>query len=387
MDLRFFANPPAVAGVVWCGSMFALLIPTCIELARVTNIKGSAKDEVDQAQSGVDQAQVAVNNARAALTEAKQRIVDLDCAITGYPAFNEAISVLYERIRNSTLPALDRLGTVWLLTFSPDKTEDTKMVVGKKFYEQERVYGRYWRCGFLCAKDVTCCYVNDWGWQDVAKYYNEITNIQATYRNILTGSGIQGLPLNCGYYSRRFSIDAPQSYVVSQSPPVSGGDRRSGSVYIQIKQDYGSRVPVRYTLDEQNPTSTITVSNSASQPIAAENLMAQLLQFFATAIAAFNVTGANYPALQESIRNSIPSLESTLAAANNTLVDKNGLLEDKMAVFSHSDKDYDVGMSIWMPIFWGIPIVLALFACCASYQYKKKYEDDGERSSREMTPF
>lgn len=75
--------------------------------------------------------------------------------------------------------------------------------------------------------------------------------------------------------------------------------------------------------------------------------------------------GADYPTLQQRIRDSIPALINTTQALNTTLQEKALILREKQAVFDQVDSDYNHDLSIWMPVFWLVPLGVGVTTCLA----------------------
>jgi hypothetical protein len=192
--------------------------------------------------------------------------------------------------------------------------------------------------------------------------YNEITTIVNKYKNIIQGSSFHLPSLDCGYYSRQFKTLAPVTYETYESPHIDTGDRRAGSTYVNFYREYGSSVTAVYKLDDTTINFPAIISRPADQGVAAADLATRLYQFLATAIAAFNMAGANYPVLQDTIRKQIPGLLNQAAAINNTLVQKAEVLAGKQVVFDDADHEFKGGLSLWLPMFFLIPGGLALLA-------------------------
>ena len=363
MRAAFFANPQKVSAAVWAASMFSLLIPTCLKLVPLGNKDKSAKGDRDRAQDDYDTTLQKLNGINDQIREARQRVLDLDCAMAGYQGYNNGVVTFSQSIIDSGATPMDRLRLFWNLQFAADRSENSQNVLVKTWSEDVFEYDYYYSCIWhSCGKGKSCCF--DWGWRWVTytHQYNEITIIANIYKNIVQGPGLRLTSLNCGYYSRDFQNQVPETYVTYESPQVVSGDRRAGSVYINFERDFGSRVPMDYVLDANTIRTPAIVARSATQGDAATNLAASLYQFLGAAIAAFNVTGANYPALQNSIRNSIPLLLEQASSVNATLQEKALVLAEEQVLFSRADDDFHEGLSLWLPLFFLIPGGLALLA-------------------------
>ncbi len=184
------------------------------------------------------------------------------------------------------------------------------------------------------------------------------------YKNIIDGTPLQLTPLDCGYYARRFGTLSPTTYVTYESPHINTGDRSTGTTYVNYYKEYGSRITASYELDGSIVNTDITVVRNAIQNDAAADLANKLYQFLGTAIAAFNMAGANYSQLQDSIRNSIPALLNSAASVNETLQQEGQVLAGKEAIFEEADSEFHHGLSLWLPMFFLIPGGLALLTYC-----------------------
>lgn len=192
--------------------------------------------------------------------------------------------------------------------------------------------------------------------------YNQITRIENQYRNIVIGDGISIDSLDCGFYSREFETMVPENYITRQSPSIPSGNRESGTTYVDYTRYYGSRVPQYFRLDDQRTTTMAIVPQEAAKAVAADELAAQLYQFLAASLATFSITGFNYPAVQQGINNSIPTLLVAFHLANQTLQETALVLAQKQQAFENADDDFKAGLSLWLPLFFLIPGGLALLA-------------------------
>ncbi|MDR3490912.1 MAG: hypothetical protein P4M12_02575 [Gammaproteobacteria bacterium] len=360
MRSSLFAHPKTTSAVVWATSMFIFLVPTCIELTPLGNKKRNAKGERDDAQDAYDETLQKFNSANEKIREARQRVLDLDCAKTGYPRFNLDVAAFQQSV-NSTLLPLDQLRLHWKMQFDADKTENEQYVAGKSWDESNYEYDYYFSCIWhSCGKNTQCCF--DWGWRWVTDtyYYNQITNIVNKYQGIIQGAPLRLTPLDCGYYSRQFHTLSPVTYVSYESPHIESGDRRAGTTYVNFYREYASKVTASYELDDTKLDFEANVLRTADQSLAATDLAEKLYQFLGTAIAAFNMAGANYALLQDNIRKQIPVLLDNAAAINTTLQQEALVLADKENEYSHIDDNFKDGLSLWLPMFFIIPGGLAL---------------------------
>ncbi|TAL60603.1 MAG: hypothetical protein EPN84_09235 [Legionella sp.] len=377
------AHPFVIGTSTWFVSMVALLIPTCVILVPKGNTKNNAQGDFDTTQQDFDQATADLASKKNALNEANQRINDLTCAITGYPTFNAQVFALNDRLKNAsvTKTPLDFLASELFLNFVPDNSQTGENVVARTYQEpyQDWVTRRTYVCNsYQCPSNVNCCYVTLSRFETFyrTKYYNEITKTTENYHNIVMGSGLQLVPLNCGYYSRAFSFLSPINVITRETSPIRGGDMRAGSVYIQIERNYGSRVPTSYVLDSSMINTPISVSDSSTQVMAANSLVMQLLQVLATAVVAFNGASSNYPALQDSFKMKIPGLESSVATANMAFFNQQQLLADKQTVLNNAGSDFTVALSLWLPLFFLIPPFLGIVACMVAMKLSNDSDED-----------
>jgi hypothetical protein len=376
---QLFAHPNRGAAGVLTTASLALVLPTSFELIPLGNRKRHAKDKLNMAKSNRDVAYRDYIAAMSSWREAEQRIVDLDCAMSGYPQFNQQITAFQSAIDSSALGPMEQLKAFWQVYFTPDKSTTEQSVQAKTWYDTEYVYDYYYSCSdHTCSDDKKCC--TDWGYHYVTTtaYFNEVTTISAHYAGIIEGSAIHLPPMDCGYYSRQFKTSAPQTFLKNESPHTLSGDRRAGAVYINFSRDFRSKMTADYVLDSATLQFESEVVATTYQNDAAKILNVQLLQFLATAIAAFNLTGANYGALQTSIRASLPGLASTASALNDTLNGCEEILKLRTAEFNEVDQEFKHSLSIWLPILFLVPGALALF----SYLFLTHFQEKAEAQPR-----
>jgi len=350
----FFAHPKISAASVWAASMFSLLIPTCIVLVPLGNQKRNAQEHKDKAQDTYDQSRNAWLGAQDAADDAKQRVIDLKCAINGYEGFNQAVVAFANTTQSPEPTELNKLNALWLLRFDPDKTQKKTSV------RSEQYLTHYYSPIYKQIKTES-------------HPYDVRTTVTEKYNNIVKGTGPQLPPLKCGHYSRSISA-VPSTYKVSESPHLRGGTMYGGgTVTITYTQDYGSRLRFAYLLDDKTTPHTITVQRKVAQETVAEQLNTQLFKFFAAAIAAFHATGANYPDLQARINQSIPFLVDKASKLQHVMQLDKGSVDDYQAVLERSDAEFQKDLSLWLPLFFLVPPVLAVLTYFVAAHYQNKY--------------
>lgn len=124
---------------------------------------------------------------------------------------------------------------------------------------------------------------------------------------------------------------------------------------MDITREYGARIPTNYQLDDTHTNDKIIVLRDRSQTQAANDLAIKLYQFLVASIALFNSTGANYLAVQQGIRNNIPSLLNAVAQATKVADETGIVLAQKQAVFDHADAQFKQGLSLWLPLLFLLP--------------------------------
>jgi hypothetical protein len=127
------------------------------------------------------------------------------------------------------------------------------------------------------------------------------------------------MSLDCGYYSRVFQTLPAENYVTHQDSDITSGNRESGIIYTDVTGHWGSRVPMQFRLDDTQTTTIAVTPLDATKTQAANALVTQLYQFLAASTAAFNITGINYPKIQQQINSSIPHLIDVVHQANETV--------------------------------------------------------------------
>lgn len=349
-----FAHPKRIASALGLTSAFILLFPTCQELIPLGITERNAKRERDDAKDKCDQTSKKLQGIKTKISEDKQRILDLDCAMARYPGFNQGVIAFQKQINDTVTAPLNLLKSFWQIQFNPDQTTTDQFVTHRSWEKYE--YDNFYSCFHShCPKDddgkeKSCCFAWDYHW--VTRYYDEVTTIENKYKNIITGSPFQLPPLECGYYSRQFKTFPPFSYVTYESPHQESGTRESGKKYIDFIKEFASRVKVSFLLDGSIKDSTINVLRNVDLSKAAESLSENLYQFLAYGIAAFKMTGVNYPALQEGFRNEIPKLLAEAAIVNATLQQQALVLAEKQVIFDVADAEFQQGLRFWLPLLF-----------------------------------
>lgn len=374
--MYFFAHPKQasanVGGVFGLATLIGLLIPTCIKLTPLGNTKRDAKGGRDDAAYKYDSTLQQYNKAQADIVEAEQRVIDLDCAIPGYQQFNNRAIAFQQSLNDPQPSALARLNS-WQIYFAPDSTNTDQSSITKTYYQDEWEYEYYYSCiSHYCGIDtqgntINCCY--DWGshWVTYAYDYIETTTITNLRKNIIQGTPLSLSPLNCGYYSRTFETFAPETYQTYESSRVNSGDRSTGHTAVSFRREYGSRTSARYRLDDDTVNKPLIVLRETTQTDAATDLAQNLYKFLTVAIAAFNATGIDYPALQQRIRNSIPLLTDKASAIYTQLQDDAVVLAGKEEIYSQADDEFHDGLKLWLPMFFLIPMGATLVAALLTY--------------------
>ncbi len=374
-ESSFFTDPKKVVVSTWAAGTFILLIPTCLKLATLSNQKHNSKSDLNEATGNYNAALKDFGSANDNLDEAKQRVIDLDCAINDYRGFNNRMSNFQQRINgSSTLSATDRLSLIWDVNFTADTRTYQQQSQEKSWselaYRYEYYYGRH---GSKCG-NKSFCYAWDWHYVRETHYYTQITRIENLYKNIVEGDGVRVEPLDCGYYSRVFQTLPAENYVIHQDLGITSGNRESGIIYTDVTRHWGSRVPMQFRLDDTQTTTMAITPIDATKTQAANALTTQLYQFLAASIAAFNITGINYPKIQQQINSSIPHLIDVVHQANKTVQENALVLAEKQQTFENADDDFKAGLSLWLPLFFLIPGGLALLAYAIMYYFKPAQE-------------
>lgn len=374
-ESSFFTDPKKIVLSTWAAGTFILLIPTCLKLAALANQKHNGKSDLDEATDNYNDAFKNFGAANDNLDEAKQRVIDLDCAIHDYQGFNDRMSNFQQRINGSSaFSTTDKLSLIWDVNFMADTRTYQQQFQEKSWselaYRYEYYYGRH---GSKCG-NKSFCYAWDWRSVRETHYYNQITRIENLYENIVEGDGVGVESLDCGYYSRVFQTLPAENYVTHQDSGITSGNRESGIVYTDVTRHWGSRVPMQFRLDDTQTTTMAFIALGATKTQAANALVTQLYQFFAASIAAFNITGIEYPKMQQQINSSIPHLIDVVHQANETVLENALVLAQKQQTFDSADDDFKAGLSLWLPLFFLIPGGLALLAYAIMYYCKPAKE-------------
>lgn len=377
-----FAYRKAITIGTWATSTFVMLAPTLVKLIPLGNADRDAKGQLDDAKSAYDSTAKKLYDINAHIHENEQRILNLDCAMAGYQGFNHGVAAFQQRLTDaSSLTPVDRLRSVWQFQFDADKTETEHSSRDRSWDTYDTEYNYYYSCfhtGGCDDHDQTCC--SKWDYETVTNthYYTERTTIEDRYRNILVGTPLNLPALDCGYYSRQFHTNAPVTYVSHESDHQLSGSRESGTTYVDYYREYASRVSISYTLDGNTVNSVINVIRDALLIDAASNLDTSLQQFLGYAIAAFDMAGSNYLALQDGLRQQIPLLIADAANVNATLQHDALVLADRQNAFDGADGDYKQGLLLWLLLLLLVPGGLALIAFLITSNCGKAYAADEE---------
>lgn len=373
MRNSLFSYPKTTAAVVWGSTTFILFFPTLFELLPLGNDKRDSKGDRDDAKDVYDGALAEFNVLNDKIEEDKQRIVDLDCSMAGYQQYNQGIFSFQKNLNDPIKAPMERLNLYWKIYFMADKNENERRVDSKSYYDDVWEYGYFYSCfRYTCGPDSNCC--TDWGYHYVTRvfYYNQITNIVNKYQGIILGSPLRLTPLECGYYARRLETLAPVTYVSYESPHEGSGNKRAGTTYIDFYREWSSKINVFFQLDDEKVAVDALVLRTPLQNEAAIDLSAKLYGFLSTAIAAFNMVGANYSVAQDTIRNQLPGLIDAAGEVSSRLQEDEVILNEKNRIYSESNGDYKQGLSVWLPIFFLIPCGLALLTYLFLSQCKER---------------
>lgn len=379
----FFYNPPAFAGAVWFASTVILLIPTAVILSPLGKNQRNGKGDLDAAQAKADSAATVARDANAKVNMAKQTLLDITCAEGGYENFNMALNAFVQRLNNATGSPLDKLSNLYALNFISDiSTTDTRT----ESYTYPKTYQIY---DYHC---LSYCYsryeeqVWGFGYRYVTQQekYNIRTTTITIAHNLLAGPGLSFPALDCGTLSRNVRVNGPQQYQLSYSN-VQSGSRESGTIFRDIRIENGCRITGSYTLNGNTISLNANVPNTASQLSAAEQTTNSIYQFLVTAVAAFSAVGSNfYTNSKNNVMASLPSAEQAASTANDQLVLANQFLENEKEKYSGVDGNYTESLSIWLSVFFVVPVVLATIAFIISCQCNQR-NNDSEEYGTEMT--
>jgi hypothetical protein len=363
----FFSLPKYLPSIVGLSTFIGLLVETCEKLIPLGESRNEAEKLRDQAQDLLDSTARKLKALEAKIAEDKQRIIDLDCSMnttTGYPRFNRAISDFERRLSESKATPIDQLRSFLQMRFDDDKQTTTQFTTEKSW--DELVSKREWVCKQECENDKdgkeTCKEVCEWEthYEYETHYYDEITTIKNNFKNILTGPTRDLYALNCGYYARGFKTFSPESYITYESPHIKSGDKERGTTYVNFFRNYGSRFKVSFSLDGKITDSVITVFREFIKIDAATIVISKFHQILSSAYTAFNLTGANYPALQESFREEIPKLINQTVIVKAILQENAADLAVKQAAYDDADNAFWGGLRLWLPMLFLIPPAAAL---------------------------
>lgn len=343
----FFTHPKTSASIVWSVSTLSLFIGLCVDVIP----RGLGRRDEGQALEDAKALHTSTENqltqARLRVQEAKQRVIDLGCAMDGFEAFNTRVIDLQQQIANSNLTGTDLLQLYGGLQFVMDKAVTTSSTAQKSY------------------TTYTTTYINKNFYRTAHHHpYKEVTTIEQLFQSLVAGMGINIMPLNCGYYSRLFQIKPPEMYMTWEGPQSRSGSMTSGTISIRFQRGFGSRIPMTYTLDEKTVQQAELVPRNNDNQATATDLSSKLFTFLATAVAAFNATGFNYPALQSSINSTIPALTDMANAINTRLMHESENLAEEQMMFDAADDVFNTHLAIWLPIILVLPASLALLTYC-----------------------
>jgi hypothetical protein len=366
-----FNYPKTVTSVAWLATTIIFLFPISFKMTPLGNQRRHARGRLDDAQNVYAATSQELTKTDETIQEDNQRVKNLDCAMAGYDAFNQELIAFQQNVMNADISALDRLGVYWKIRFVPDKIEMSRSVDTNSWDEREYVYENYYSCiDHSCSHDDRCCYAYGYHWVTETYYYNQVTTILNEYQAIIQGTPLTPSTLGCGYYSRRFSTSIPKMYLAYESPHQISGDRRAGTVYIDYHREYASSIKCSSLLDEAIVDFEAVVLRKTDLNQAAADLAKQLLGALTTAVSVFTVTGANYPALQTSIREKIPLLLDKAALLNATLYEQGLVLAGRNDEYDHINDEFFKHLALWLSLLVGIPAGMALLTYCLVTKYK-----------------
>ncbi|TAL66503.1 MAG: hypothetical protein EPN84_00225 [Legionella sp.] len=338
----FFSNPKRSAFAVWTVSTLGLFIGLCLEVIPRGLANKNAGKNLDDAGTAFKTTYNEMTDLNRQIAESKQRVMDLDCAKAGYMRFNgQLIDLLRLIVSSQNLTSTDVLKLYGGLQFIPDQAVNQSTTVGKSYTTYTFIY-------------VNKILISTPHYHP----YKETTTINFAFQNMLQGSGLSIAELDCGFYSRRFKIKNPDSFLVRETSSTTG-EMSSGLVLIQINRNYGSHFPLSYTLDGQTVVQVVDTAGYSNQETATVDLSAKLFQFLAAAVAAFNATGINYPQLQQDIQNRIPSLTDMSHSINATFLQRSHELSHQQMISDDLNNAFRQSLALWLSLTLGIPMVLA----------------------------
>jgi len=194
----------------------------------------NAKSNRDVAQNDVNDVDNKLKHLENKIQESNKRVIDLDCAIKNYDLFDQKISRFLMAFNGSTLPVLEKLNQFLKMQFLVDKTTTEKTTKKLSYVEEvEKCKYKYDCWGqAICGQKIDCCNQYVCHTDDVTYYYDEDTFITHYYSNILQGGPLKLEPLNCGYYSRNFTVNSPTTIKTYESLPSQHGSKESGEIDI-----------------------------------------------------------------------------------------------------------------------------------------------------------
>lgn len=339
----FFNNPIKIAAGVFAITTLGFVTTLCIALIPIGAQRKMALADLDKANEEFQGATQKLAQLLANIKDAQQRVKDLGCVITEEQQFKLELNNFFTELSNSTATASDRLKIFWKLEFRPDRKE-VSSTTERKYYED---------------------YFNDANGNAIyySEGYDEVTTIHKIYKNIvqaILGSKPSIPRLDCGLYSTKLEL-IPESYVTGASPSSMTGAKTTKFVYIDYDLYYGSRVQLFQSIEGQLNIIKSIVPRETSQVEATNTLVLNLYQLFAAFVMAATTT-TKYPALQHTINDTIPALQSTIPGVNATLLEKAQTLMMRQADYNTADEHFHTALSIWLPMLI-IPFVLGLSTC------------------------
>lgn len=132
----------------------------------------------------------------------------------------------------------------------------------------------------------------------------------------------------------------------------------------------GPRVPEHFRLDDTLTDTMAIVPRDPSQSAAGNTLATSLYRFLIASFATFNATGIGYPELQQRINNTLPALADGISQANATVQETALVLAQKQEIYDQAEDVFKDGLSVWLPLFFLAPVVMAGFAYFLMTYYK-----------------
>jgi hypothetical protein len=366
----FFAkvDPRIAAAVTWLTSTVILLYPTLDKLLPLGKANNNAAGDYDSANKAYQLTLATYNGLLQQIDDTQKHLDDLACVMTGSLGFNQQLTDFQQSINASTASPLALLHNVWKIDFAVDteSSEQSSKLMG--YITSDWVYGPYFSCSaWVCPNGQTCCYAYGFHTEVTIHSYTQITRITNYYQNVIQGIPFSLSPLNCGAYSRSFSVAAPTTNQVYESTPVNSGDRSAGTTYVDFFRDWSSSISASYSLDGNTVFFNTAVLRLAPQTPATQNdaaadLATHLFQFLATALAAIQMGGNNYLGLQGGFQNQLLTLETNVTAVNTRLQAQAAVLATDKSIYDSTSRLLQNGLGLWVTMILLVPGGLALLA-------------------------